>query len=1008
MVSPMLLVLVLLASPCDAATPAREVVNFDFAWRHKLDPPAPPPAPPGPPPPWHPEPGPAKCTVALVKQASSAKCTEGKSFGCYDGLAAMWTDGGCRGDFHCDDKKITCDSNHHGEAANPGLFNCSCVAPDTAVALPKPPPPPPPVDPNDPTAQPGFDDSAWELIDTPHDMGITGKHDPANNPTQGFLPRTSGWYRKHFKVPAEWKGSSVYVYIEGSFHITNSWFNGKHLAQHNGGYTSFWLRLDTEEIKYGEENVLALYVDATTGTGWWYEGGGLVRHNYLIRTAPLHAKLDSVWSYSNVTAAAVNVADSPSLGSTGDAVLHCEATLENDAATASKGSISVTVLDGDGKSVAAGKSTAESVPADGQIVVSTKLPVPGAELWSVARPYLYTLIVDILDETGATVDSVNVTAGIRTVKFDADEGLKLNDESLKVRGFCDHSNWGAVGNAVPDRINFFRAQMLRSVGGNAWRMAHNPPIPARIDFADRLGVLIMDENRDYGGHKGQGGWTSETVDQEVVDMGNMVQRDRSHPSVFIWSFCNEVGCDNETAAAAFRNISYYYDGTRGVTQNHHGTGGSEKSLDVQGFSHRSGEDFDKFHAQFPKEPMMATECCSCLSQRGEDFDECPVPRTCVGSSCHVDCAHDGKAEASNGTFYNNEISQCTATQVNESDSREFVAGTFVWSGFDYLGEARGWPQSVKPRGVITDIAGFKKETYYWLRSWWLSNIDAKDAGRPPLPVDTTVFIVDTWRMGLQADGTRMNSTRNIHVYSDAPFVSLQLNGKEVVPKTAMPGYMNGNFPVAYEAGNLTAVGHDKDGKVIGSFTRLTPAAGGVKSLKLSIDAPSPLTGTGSALVADGEDTAMVRVTLLDKSGELAVEANDEVVFEVKSGDGKLWGTHSGNPAADMNTNPAHGGTRAAYHGLARAYIRSSSDHATTPDHRRRLRQIDMDGGVRTTIADPAGDGTAAPLAGIEVVVTLKSDPSITDTLTIPLTTDLSQLPLAVAERAAERNSVSAF
>lgn len=224
----------------------------------------------------------------------------------------------------------------------------------------------------------------------------------------------------------------------------------------------------------------------------------------------------------------------------------------------------------------------------------------------------------------------------------------------------------------------------------------------------------------------------------------------------------------------------------------------------------------------------------------------------------------------------------------------------------------------------------------------------------------------------------------------------------------MPGYMNGNFPIVYAPGNLTAIGHDKDGTVLGSFTRLTPAAGGVKTLKLSIDAPSPLTGTGSALVADGEDTAMVRVTLLDSGGELAVEANDEVVFSVKSGDGKLWGTHSGNPAADMNKNPAHSGTRAAYHGLARAYIRSSSDHATAPHHRRRLRQIDLDGGVRTVIADPAGDGNAAPLAGIEVVVTLKSDPSIKDTLTIPLTTDLSQLPLAVAERAAERNAIGAF
>jgi hypothetical protein len=336
----------------------------------------------------------------------------------------------------------------------------------------------------------------------------------------------------------------------------------------------------------------------------------------------------------------------------------------------------------------------------------------------------------------------------------------------------------------------------------------------------------------------------------------------------------------------------------------------------------------------------------------------------------------------------------------------------VWSGFDYLGEARGWPQSVKPRGVITDIAGFKKETYYWMRSWWLSSIDAKDAGRPPLPVDTTVFIVDTWRMGLQADGKPMNKTRNIHVYSNAAFVSLQLNGKEVMPKTAMPGYMNGNFPVKYEAGNLTAIGHDKDGTALASFTRLTPAAGGAATLKLSIDAPSPLTGTGSSLVADGEDTAMVRATLLDSAGELAVEAMDEIVFAVKSGDGKLWGTHSGNPAADMNKNPVHGGARAAYHGLARAYIRSSSDHATVPAHRHRLRQIDLDGGVSTIIADPSMDAVAAPLADIEVTATLKSCAGKagcpTDTLTIPLTNDLNQLPRAVAERATEANAIDAF
>jgi beta-galactosidase/beta-glucuronidase len=340
---------------------------------------------------------------------------------------------------------------------------------------------------------------------------------------------------------------------------------------------------------------------------------------------------------------------------------------------------------------------------------------------------------------------------------------------VKVRGYCDHSNFGGVGGAVPDRVNLFRAQMLRSSGGNAWRMAHNPPIPFRLDIMDRIGMLAMDENRDYGGHVGQGGITDETVEQEVVDMGDMVQRDRSHPSVMIWSFCNEVGCNNESSAALFRAISYFYDGSRGTTQNSRGKGDhplSAKSLDVQGFSHDKSAEFDSYHKNNPTKPMMATECCSCLSQRGEDYDTCdsPRPQKCkdgnyIGHNYNLTCHHDCVTGAqksytdafhTTGRFYNNEISQCTASQVVMSDLRQFVAGTFVWSGFDYIGESRGYPQTVKCRGTVADIAGFIKESYYWMRLWWFSKIDAKDEGRPPLAVDNenTVFIVESWRTGV--------------------------------------------------------------------------------------------------------------------------------------------------------------------------------------------------------------------------------------------------------------------
>ena len=330
-------------------------------------------------------------------------------------------------------------------------------------------------------------------------------------------------------------------------------------------------------------------------------------------------------------------------------------------------------------------------------------------------------------------------------------------------------------------------QALRSVGGNSWRMAHNPPSPTRLDFMDRLGMLAVDENRDYGGHVGQGGNTSETVTQELDDMADLVRRDRSHASVMIWSFCNEVGCDNESSAEAFREVSKQWDPTRAVTQNHNGNYDvSGKYLDVQGFSHKKLADFSGFHIDHPDVPIMATECCSCMSQRGVDEDTCPQPADggCV----------DPPAALPSGVFYNNNIGQCTAEQVADSDLTDYVTGTFVWSGFDYIGEARGWPQNTKCRGTIADVAGFTKETAYWLRSWWLSNISASDAGRPTNPpallpaatgvpsvdasitadTETTLFILEAW---LPPANATLTPNRTIHVYSNAPFVKLLLNGE---------------------------------------------------------------------------------------------------------------------------------------------------------------------------------------------------------------------------------------
>jgi len=495
-------------------------------------------------------------------------------------------------------------------------------------------------------------------------------------------------------------------------------------------------------------------------------------------------------------------------------------------------------------------------------------------------------------------------------------------------------------------------------------MAHNPPPVARLEFMDRLGMLAMDENRDYGGHHGQGGTSGETSADEMLDMADLVQRDRYHASVLLWSFCNEVGCNNESAAAPFRAVAYAHDGTHPVTQNHLGKGVhplSTASLDVQGFSHKHTKDVEAFHVNNPAMPTVMSECCSCLSQRGEDVDACPTPRDCKGDQCHQWCGGDSGSEdmRHRGTFYNNEISACTATQVNVSDGPAYIAGTFIWSGFDYLGEARGWPQTTKPRGTVGDVAGFVKESFYWLRSWWLSRIPLSDAGRPPLADSRTVYVVDAWKAGLRADGSPLPVTRTVHVYTDAPYLRLELNGQVVVPPTRVPPFGNAAFQVAFAPGNLTAIALSASGRVVGSHSAMTPTS--PVALRLRLDAPSLTTGTGSALVADGQDVALVRAEVVDAAGVLVVDATDEVTFSVLSGQVRLWATHSGDPAADAY-EPVHGATRRSYHGLTRAIFISSADHATPVAHRRRVRQIttELDAGL-THVADPDRPTGAAAL-----------------------------------------------
>ena len=340
-------------------------------------------------------------------------------------------------------------------------------------------------------------------------------------------------------------------------------------------------------------------------------------------------------------------------------------------------------------------------------------------------------------------------------------------------------------------------------------------------------------------------------------------------------------------------------------------------------------------------------------------------------------------------FYNNNIGECTSSQVAYSDTRDFVAGTFIWSGFDYLGEARGWPQNTKCRGTVSDVAGFTKETAYWIRSWWLSNITSSDAGKPPVKIGNTptLFIVETWNPP-PSGGT----TRSINVYTNLPKVKLTLNGKDVEGGDAIdvPYFGQAVFPnVKYAKGVLVAVGMDVSGKTVATTARSTPAS--PVKIVLSLDAPSVTTGTGSAVLLDGEDIALVRASLVDAKGDLATNSAANITFSVSVGPGTIWASHNGDPA---NTSPSLGPWTMAYHGLARAFVRTTADHASSARDRRLMRAIDAEGGQTTYVANPDDPNEVAPMS-----MTVKaSSPGLADvTIEIPLSTDAAKdSPVAVA------------
>lgn len=716
-----------------------------------------------------------------------------------------------------------------------------------------------------------YDDSSWQKINIPHDYIVEGTFNPkAEADSQhGCLPVEPAWYRKVISIPAADQGRRLWLEFDGVYRDSRMWFNGHFLGRHASGYTGF--QYDVSDFaKPGTNNLLVVRVDPTQFEGWWYEGGGIYRHARLVSVAPVHV---SPWGVH-----VVSKVNNPGDGMQADARLQITTTLANDADVASRATVLSEVLDADGVVMAAGQKT-HRLAANGSLDFSQSLKLLKANLWSCEHPSLYRLRTSVL-VGGKTVDQITTSFGVRTIRFDPNLGFFLNGKPVKIKGVCNHQDFAGVGIALPDRLNEIRVEKLKAMGANALRFSHNEMAPELLDDCDRLGMLVMAENRHLGD-------SPEILGQ----LESLIRHDRNHPCIILWSICNEEKEQGsklgERQGRAMVKLIRRLDNTRPVTAAmNNGIGhGLTGVLDVQGFNYHP-ETYDQLHREFPKKPFIATEIAAAVGTRGVYASK---PFTVPKDTAH----YEGDPALCQVSAYDVNAPYWAETAEEawqEVAKRPWMAGGFVWSGFDYRGEPTpfAWPAVSSQYGVM-DTCGFAKDSYYYYQSWWTD--------QPVLHIfphwnwpDKKGQVIDVW------------------CYSNCKRVELFLNGQSLGRKT-MPRYSHLQWSVKYEPGTLSAKGYDDQDNVIAETkveTTSEPAA-----IKLEPDRTN--------LTADGEDIALITVKIVDSQGRTVPVANDEVTFDV-AGAGHLLGLGNGDPTCH---EPDKGTRRRAFNGLCLAIVQSS-------------------------------------------------------------------------------------
>lgn len=712
-----------------------------------------------------------------------------------------------------------------------------------------------------------FNDSTWQEVKVPHDwVTILPYADVASHShgykTVGYkYPETSvGWYRKTINIPASDLGKHIALQFDGIFRNARVWFNGFYMGTEPSGYATQVYDV-TEYVNYGSDNLICVRADATLEEGWFYEGAGIYRDAWLMKSAAVGVAPFGTFVYADLKQPYDKV------------TIYVETEVNNHSLTTQQCEVSHRLLDADGREVAKSESSTIMLRAKQTLnsqLLTLNLNIP--HLWSPDDPYLYKVETTVKVD-GRVTDVYETSTGIRDIEFDANRGFMLNGQPLKLKGVNMHQDHAGVGAAIPDALQAWRIKQLKKMGCNAYRASHNPMTPALLDICDREGILVIDENRLTG------------INEEHLRLlERMIKRDRNHPSVILWSNGNEEwGMENTIQgtriAAAMREYTHLLDPTRHSTIANAGGREMVKGLDVVGFNYIVQNDVDNPKKNNPTWKIVGTEETTGCGTRGWYFKDEKYPGRMVSLNRTMEQNYENIIERG-WKFY---------------DERPWAAGLFYWTGFDYRGEPNplSYPAHDSEFGIL-DYCGFPKDEAYYLKSWWTD--------------EPVLHIFPHWNLqGHEGEEVE------VWAYSNCDEVELTVNGKKL-GRQPMPRNGHLKWKAVYQPGRVEATGYKNGKRILTKTIETTKAAAKVV-----------LKADRHQIAADGQDMAIVNIELHDQKGRFVPNACPVLTFCLEGdaniiGCGNGDPSYLGSDHPDKQ--PCHTFSIPAFNGRAQVLIQS--------------------------------------------------------------------------------------